>query len=203
MAARLGKNTVMNCNALHSCQRKLSTGTPYIHSRIIQPALLKFFDTKRQFGKAVWPMMRMSNSCKIGTGHLPFCLERQRPYHHRLARNILGVVTYSFAKKHYSYPARNSIAKYKNVLKHGDFIFYEKTTENGEGDFRKFKNSFVKDFLYTEDFISHEEENCLLYDVEKALKRLKYEYDHWDGVSCCICSCFPTFSCCPPFDAIQ
>ncbi|EDO38222.1 predicted protein, partial [Nematostella vectensis] len=32
-----------------------------------------------------------------------------------------------------------------------------------------------------EDFISAEEENLLLKEIEPYLKRQKYQYDHWDG----------------------
>lgn len=45
-----------------------------------------------------------------------------------------------------------------------------------------FKQLLLKDFILVEDFVSENEENLLLQEVEKALKRLKYEYDHWDGV---------------------
>ena len=192
MAARLWQNTVMNCSSLHGCRSKFITGIAYIHSRIIRPSLSKCYHTNRRFAKTLWPMIRVNQSCKAVTG--PFCRmiwEPQRLHHQRFPRNILAAVPCTFAKKKYSCPAHDSITKYKNVLKHEDFIFYEKTTENGD-DFKKFRNSFLQDFLYIEDFISSEEESCLLYDVEKALKRLKYEYDHWDGVSCCIYSCFPT-----------
>lgn len=37
--------------------------------------------------------------------------------------------------------------------------------------------------LVQEDFISEEEEQELLDEVEPYLKRLRYEYDHWDDVS--------------------
>ena len=46
-----------------------------------------------------------------------------------------------------------------------------------------FRQLVLKDFIVIEDFISENEENLLLQEVEKALKRLKYEYDHWDGVN--------------------
>ena len=44
------------------------------------------------------------------------------------------------------------------------------------------KSAFLKDFLLFEDFVTEEEEKCLLEDTKKPLARLKYEYDHWDGV---------------------
>ena len=62
-------------------------------------------------------------------------------------------------------------------------MFYQTKGRSDSNDFEKFKASFLTDFLFKEDFISLEEESLLLGDVQKALKRLKYEYDHWDGVS--------------------
>ncbi|XP_065070215.1 alpha-ketoglutarate-dependent dioxygenase alkB homolog 7, mitochondrial-like [Rhopilema esculentum] len=47
-----------------------------------------------------------------------------------------------------------------------------------------FKSTFLKDFLLFEDFVTEDEEKCLLEDSKKPLARLKYEYDHWDGVIC-------------------
>ena len=39
-----------------------------------------------------------------------------------------------------------------------------------------------KSLIIKEDFITREEEKFLLDDVETKLKRMKYEFDHWDGV---------------------
>lgn len=33
------------------------------------------------------------------------------------------------------------------------------------------------------NFVTEEEEAALLAEVEPQLKRLRYEYDHWDNVS--------------------
>ena len=49
-------------------------------------------------------------------------------------------------------------------------------------EFDNFRQLVLKDFIVVKDFISENEENLLLREVEKALKRLRYEYDHWDGV---------------------
>lgn len=40
-----------------------------------------------------------------------------------------------------------------------------------------------KDMIVYEDFITKEEEQSLLNEIEPYMKRLKYEYDHWDNVS--------------------
>lgn len=34
------------------------------------------------------------------------------------------------------------------------------------------------------NFVSEEEESALLAEVEPQLKRMRYEFDHWDNVSC-------------------
>lgn len=45
------------------------------------------------------------------------------------------------------------------------------------------KNELKDDMLITYDFISEEEENQLLNEIEPYLKRLRYESNHWDDVS--------------------
>lgn len=45
------------------------------------------------------------------------------------------------------------------------------------------KQIFEKDLIIKEDFISEEEEASLLNEIEPYMKRLRYEYDHWDEVS--------------------
>lgn len=42
------------------------------------------------------------------------------------------------------------------------------------------KEKFLKDFHLIENFITAEEENSLLQEVEPYLKRQRYERDHWD-----------------------
>ena len=42
----------------------------------------------------------------------------------------------------------------------------------------------MKKFMIIEnDFVSKTEEDSLLREVEPYMKRLRYEYDHWDNVS--------------------
>ncbi|XP_041464467.1 alpha-ketoglutarate-dependent dioxygenase alkB homolog 7, mitochondrial-like [Lytechinus variegatus] len=38
-----------------------------------------------------------------------------------------------------------------------------------------------KDFIIIENFVTEEEETSLLREVEKFLKKVRYEYDHWDN----------------------
>lgn len=44
------------------------------------------------------------------------------------------------------------------------------------------KSIFAKDLILIEDFISKEEEESLLSEIEPYMKKLRYEYDHWDDV---------------------
>ena len=44
--------------------------------------------------------------------------------------------------------------------------------------FKSFENSL----LIKEDFLSHEEEKSLLDEVDPYMRKLRYEYDHWDSV---------------------
>ena len=41
----------------------------------------------------------------------------------------------------------------------------------------------AKDMLVLPDFLSESEEESLLAEVEPYMKRLRYEFDHWDNVS--------------------
>ena len=41
----------------------------------------------------------------------------------------------------------------------------------------------AKDMLVFPDFLSQAEEESLLGEVEPYMKRLRYEFDHWDNVS--------------------
>ncbi len=50
-------------------------------------------------------------------------------------------------------------------------------------DDEQIKETVLKDMLIYNDFISPEEEESLLNEVEPYMKRLRYEYDHWDDVS--------------------
>lgn len=45
------------------------------------------------------------------------------------------------------------------------------------------KKTFLSEMLVYEDFISPAEEELLLAEIEPYLKRLRYEFDHWDEVS--------------------
>ena len=45
------------------------------------------------------------------------------------------------------------------------------------------RDIMVKGMLVYEDFITEEEEMSLFEEVEPYLKRMRYEFDHWDNVS--------------------
>ncbi|KAF4519721.1 hypothetical protein B566_EDAN017595 [Ephemera danica] len=42
------------------------------------------------------------------------------------------------------------------------------------------KSSIIKDMTVIHDFLSSEEEQSILNEIEPYLKRLRYEFDHWD-----------------------
>lgn len=45
------------------------------------------------------------------------------------------------------------------------------------------RKNFIKDMQVIPSFISEDEEIHLLNEIEPYLKRLRYEFDHWDDVS--------------------
>ena len=45
------------------------------------------------------------------------------------------------------------------------------------------KDILLQDMLIYNDFITEEEEESLFNEVEPYMKRLRYEYNHWDNVS--------------------
>jgi hypothetical protein len=45
------------------------------------------------------------------------------------------------------------------------------------------KNVMVRDMTVIEDFLNEEEERSLHEEVEPYMRRLRYEFDHWDDVS--------------------
>lgn len=42
------------------------------------------------------------------------------------------------------------------------------------------KNEFIQDMILIEDFITEDEEEHLLAETKKTMKRMRYQYDHWD-----------------------
>lgn len=47
------------------------------------------------------------------------------------------------------------------------------------------KTKIAIDMIVTDDFLTSEEEKFLFEEVEPYMKRLRYEFDHWDDVSYC------------------
>lgn len=45
------------------------------------------------------------------------------------------------------------------------------------------RQNFLRDMLIIEDFLTVSEEESLFAEVEPYMKRLRYEFDHWDDVS--------------------
>ena len=44
------------------------------------------------------------------------------------------------------------------------------------------RNTLASDMLVFEDFLDVDEEKSLFEEIEPYMKRLRYEYDHWDNV---------------------
>jgi alkylated DNA repair protein alkB homolog 7 len=47
----------------------------------------------------------------------------------------------------------------------------------------KEQKQFIDDMNIVEDFLSVDEENKFSEELEPYLKRMRYEFDHWDDVS--------------------
>lgn len=45
------------------------------------------------------------------------------------------------------------------------------------------KEKFLNDMVVQENFLTNSEEKSLFDEVEPYMKRLRYEFDHWDDVS--------------------
>ena len=61
--------------------------------------------------------------------------------------------------------------------------------DRGLLDFNKEAKEDSWSFAVIPGFISPEEEESLMMDVNRSLRGKKYQFDHWDGVSECACVC--------------
>lgn len=43
-------------------------------------------------------------------------------------------------------------------------------------------HSFLNDMIVVEDFLTVDEEELIIKEVDPYMKRLRYEFDHWDDV---------------------
>lgn len=59
------------------------------------------------------------------------------------------------------------------------------------------KNNFLNDMIVEENFLSEKEEMQLFNEVEPYMKRLLYEFDHWDDVCMTTCVYFTETDCQP------
>ncbi len=62
------------------------------------------------------------------------------------------------------------------------FSFSEEHSEVTKEKLEEFKNLVFQDAIIVKDFVTCNEERTITREVEKGLARLKYQYDHWDGV---------------------
>lgn len=52
-----------------------------------------------------------------------------------------------------------------------------------EDDLPNLRSAVVRDMQVYPDFITKREEHSLLLELEPVLRRMRYEFDHWDNVS--------------------
>lgn len=45
------------------------------------------------------------------------------------------------------------------------------------------QTNFLTDMLVLEDFLTNDEEQQIIKEVDPYMQRLRYEFDHWDDVS--------------------
>jgi alkylated DNA repair protein alkB family protein 7 len=73
-------------------------------------------------------------------------------------------------------------------------IFYHHTQNAEEGCWKKYmlfgeaynsasEETMLRDMRVVADFLTEEEERSLFEEVEPYMRRLRYEFDHWDDVS--------------------
>ncbi|CAH1775034.1 unnamed protein product [Owenia fusiformis] len=77
------------------------------------------------------------------------------------------------AKFSYKISQYSSVASFESV----DHCQHPYITASDKETFEALKNDVI---LY-EDFITVEEEQAILKEIEPYMRRLRYEYDHWDG----------------------
>ena len=58
------------------------------------------------------------------------------------------------------------------------------------------ENTILGSFKLIQTFINEEEEKCLLKEAERYLKKIRYEYDHWDDVIILIYKTILEVECC-------
>lgn len=75
-----------------------------------------------------------------------------------------------------------------------DFIFYFftevtipsyiKLSENLNAQPADFVRTFLENMTVHRNFLSEADEKSILEEIEPYLKRMRYEFDHWDDVCC-------------------
>lgn len=69
-------------------------------------------------------------------------------------------------------------------LKKNDLNIAKENYYDFSNDFpNDFKDEFCTHFVIKSNFISDTEELNLLDEIEPAMKRMRYEFDHWDNVN--------------------
>lgn len=152
---------------------------------------------KRSLGRLSFMLEKVGRST-INTIHYNSPLQTLRPTYPPLEEHGQRIIS---QRKHFSYilkdqlfphPASEQVRHYSSNSSQEDceevyhrripeyLHFHQKTS--GET-----RDAVTSSFVVLRDFVTEEEEETLLREVEPHLKRLHYEHDHWDDVSECIC----------------
>lgn len=86
------------------------------------------------------------------------------------------IYKFSSTSNCYNESAASSVASNQTVSKPPHYINFVDNWPSNE------KENILNDFFVLPDFVSVEEEEALIEEIDPYMKRLKYEFDHWDDV---------------------
>lgn len=76
----------------------------------------------------------------------------------------------------------SSVPSVKRVFNKSEYVRYTFQPES-ESSMNTRLQTFDSSFTIIPDIVSVDEESQLIDEIEKSLKRLRYEHDHWDNVN--------------------
>ena len=77
---------------------------------------------------------------------------------------------------------RNFSKPFKISTRISFYFSAKKSTKFIDASNPQILKSFENSLMIKEDFLSEEEEKSLLEEVDPYMKKLRYEYNHWDSV---------------------
>jgi alkylated DNA repair protein alkB family protein 7 len=84
--------------------------------------------------------------------------------------------------KYITYKKSRAVGICYNHVQNAEEACWEKYMLFGEA-YNASKETMVRDMRVIADFLTEEEERSLFEEVEPYMRRLRYEFDHWDEVS--------------------